>query len=68
MNQSDKIEFDAKEVPHIGLLNRLYWVEKNERSTSRNYTMWEKADLYLFEWPGKIDDADIYYRLITSCH
>ncbi len=47
------IEFDSKEVPHIGLLNRLDWTEKNERSTSKNYTLWEKADVYLLEWPGQ---------------
>ncbi|CAL8094808.1 unnamed protein product [Orchesella dallaii] len=51
-----KITFDAPEIPHTGLLNRLHWVEKNERSTSSNYTLWEKADVYLLEWPGNITE------------
>lgn len=64
------IEFDSNEVPHIGLLNRLHWTEKNERSTSKNYSLWEKADVYLLEWPGKSFNDDDFSSdvLVLSVH
>lgn len=58
LEKGEIVTFTSSTVKREGLLNTHYWTEKNERSTSKTYTLWEEADVHLVEWPGQLSAQD----------
>ena len=50
--EGEDIEIPLKPLRQKGLLDPRFRYDNNERSTSNSSDLWERAGLYLLEWPG----------------